>query len=670
MRRFISFLLLFLVLSSLFVVTAPVRAEGTGYYALSFDGVDDYLTLPHVTALENQYSWSIGMIFYYAGKDGDLIDMVDGSEDEANNGWWVYITNGDIYYVYEYGNGSNYQVHFDTNLQPGRWYALVLRRTTSSVHVFLNNFNTTWAYSGLAVATGGGATQYARAFSRHLGTPLEGKLAVLVAWSGTISDSDVQAFFADPLNPPQDGLVLEYLPSSVDTVNGLWKDLSGNGNDGTIVGASYVPLRPVSESTPSASSPYGLSFGGTHEDDYVKVQLQTTYNFTQITYVALAKTNDVGSNAIIDTGNTLLEFRATSIGFWPDTIVPSVGASISDVSNKITLVTVSFDYDTKHYDIYLNNEKISSGTRTDAEQKQWSRLNIGCYGSGRFFDGNIYLVLIYNRALSDEEIKQIYADPLNPPKDGLVLFYSPYSYDPETGKWLNIAPIFPTIPLSEELDATNYGATAERVSIPSLHVYDIENNSEIPVENVSVSLIANNTTISLIPSLLTLPWNSTVTLNVSATNYLPRLLQTPTSITSLAVYLYPAPSENSTTTPPNWTNNFTMPDVNGTGWSGWQIGKEALSLNFDKAVQLFFTQNPNSKAQVFLPFAIWLGMTVLGLVFSQSPLVALTLGVITQASLAGLGAKLDMRLLPGVVTLYLFLFIWILKDFIESRKAD
>ena len=203
----------------------------------------------------------------------------------------------------------------------------------------------------------------------------------------------------------------------------------------------------------------------------------------------------------------------------------------------------------------------------------------------------------------------------------------------------------------------------DNVNKITLYFYDMLNNLEL--NNVTIWIDSQEKTLNTGATIILR--EGTHKLVFEKQGYLPRgMTLNITEDMTLVIYFVLA-NQNHTV---QLTNNFTMPDINGTGWSGWQIGKEALSLNFDKAIQLFFTENPNSQAQAFLPFAIWIGMTILGLVFSQSPLVALTLGVITQASLAGLGAKVDMRLLPGVVTLYLFLFIWILKDFIESRKAD
>ena len=673
MTRRLTLFLLFLLFAGL-LAPAQVKAGTMNYYGLSFDG-SSYVEAPNFN-LENFTVILIGDIHWTRNWQCFF--------NKGTHGVWFGVAGVSTRNLYLLiGDGTAWkQAHtyytstvFDRVTMIGaRWNG-----ETSSI-IVNGKVVSNKTYTGTSFTVGDdsvvriGDQHYSNAY------PSNGTIYEVLVYNRALSDSEIQAIYADPLNPPTSGLVLFYAPDSVDTANNVWTDKSGNGNDGSIVGATYVPLRPLIESEPSKDTPVALRFNG---DDYVDVPWNISIK--DFTIVAIAR---VTQNSAWDMIASAKVASASKSAF--DFVIKSYGQLYLLVGNESGWQYGAYTGNTQKGDWHIYATSYIDGTGAtfyfdgqvkaiatislpgqlgSAVQSSFLRIGAQANPTAYFFNGTISYVLFYTRALSDSEIRQIYENPNNPPKDGLVLWYSPYTYDPASGKWLNRAPIFPTIPLVEELDGTNYGATPERVSIPSASYYDIENNSEIPVENVSVAMTHNNTTIGLIPSFLTLPWNQTVTLNVSAVGYESRTLSILTTINSLAVYLIPAPSNGTTTSPPNWTNNFTMPDINGT-WSGWQIGKEALSLNFDKAIQMFFTENPNSQAQAFLPFAIWIGMTILGLVFSQSPLVALTLGVITQASLAGLGAKVDMRLLPGVVTLYLFLFIWILKDFIESRKAD
>ena len=80
--------------------------------------------------------------------------------------------------------------------------------------------------------------------------------------------------------------------------------------------------------------------------------------------------------------------------------------------------------------------------------------------------GNVEIayVLIYKRALSDDEIAQIYNDPDHPPKSGLVLWLHDTSIDIENNVWRDLS--------GKGNNATIYGATAVDVVRPATRVID------------------------------------------------------------------------------------------------------------------------------------------------------------------------------------------------------
>ncbi|WP_297494765.1 LamG-like jellyroll fold domain-containing protein [Thermococcus sp.] len=469
--------------------------------------------------------------------------------------------------------------------------------------------------------------------------------------------------------------MLEYLPSSVDPATNTWVDESGNGNDGQINGATYVPLRPVSEFSES----YALNFNRT---DYVTSSLQSLENgLTVIQFVKLNSwgTGD-GGNLFSRGGNLGYRYRTLSSNgrLW---VLINNGTAFhvwaaSQVVELHREVMVGFSvapYDT--VEMIYNGKVVFSTSYPYAISNTTAVAYIGALSpTAELIDGEVYVTLIYARKLSDQEIQQIYENPNNPPLDGLVLWYSPYSYDPSTGKWLNRAPIFPTIPLVEELDGVNYGATPERVSIPSTGYYDASNSSPISPLDVSVSLIENNTTISLIPSFLTLPYNETVTLNVSATGYESRTLSILTTINSLAVYLEPAnkTSEyqnvlnvlNQTNLVKNLTANFTITPINPYAKaildSGGSFGKTVeLAIRGDDLVKLIMPQ--------LFTFAF----VILVLFKTDSPLAALGSALIMWAMwTAVIGEAPNLRNSGVTFTLVVFLVAWTLWDLFYNYSRE
>ena len=93
------------------------------------------------------------------------------------------------------------------------------------------------------------------------------------------------------------------------------------------------------------------------------------------------------------------------------------------------------------------------GTTTDIDLSiaRWQDVYENCV---------IAYVIIYNRALGEEEIQQIYNDPDHPPKSGLVLWLHDTSIDAENNVWRDLS--------GKGNNATIYGATAVDVVRPAV----------------------------------------------------------------------------------------------------------------------------------------------------------------------------------------------------------
>ncbi len=680
MRR-VSFLLIFLVLGSLLVVTAPVRAGETQYYALSFDGEDDYVK---VTITESFSSgFSIVAILRFEGIPNTTAGydwMGIATKRRYNDDWGlmqkVSSESGELAL---FVGGTRVVSHeLIGGLKNGHSYMLAATYDGSTAKLYQDGVLIASASASVSIADNYDDIFIGQSYDKY---PFKGKIYLVLIYNRALSDSEIQAIYNDPLNPPTDGLVLFYSPDSVDTANNKWLDKSGHGNDGTIVGASYVPLRPVSEALSDEAR--ALEFDGV--DDYVKVDDFDLLSNSSFTFVWLGLLNDTSVSTLFQLYNSTAAWaEPVRIYCWNNRIQvqlsPAPGTSTRvfpswrDVVKYNTSTMIAVGFNEGQISAWVDG--INVGTQSVSVSAVWTTrgsLYIGRRNGYDWLSGRTYLVLIYSRALSDSEIQQIYENPENPPLDGLVLWYGPYSYDPSAGKWLNIAPIFPTIPLAEELDAQNHGATAERVSIPSLHVYDIENNSEIPVENVSVSLIANNTTISLIPSLLTLPYNSTVTLNVSAIGYLPRTLKPSTPVSALTIYLQP---ENQGESPnveqavdttelvKNITSYVSITPINPYAKAFMDSGG-----SFGDTIKLAL--KGDSLMRLILPQVLILAIVIVVLVQTTSPPAALGGVLIGWAmSLGILGEAPSLRNSGMTFMLVVFLVAWTLWDLFYNYSRE
>jgi len=183
-------------------------------------------------------------------------------------------------------------------------------------------------------------------------------------------------------------------------------DLSGHGNNGTIYGAQCVQGR----------SGKALSF---HGDDYVDCGNDESLNITdEITIVAWERVEDLINDCqmIVDKTRGVGD-RAYGIRIRTDNRIAFFITNESDVTITVGGLVpdlgewyfVAGTYDGVSAKLYINgalfNEKPFSGNIQICS----NNVGIGARSGGLFpFYGTVDEVRIYNRALSEEEIKWLY----------------------------------------------------------------------------------------------------------------------------------------------------------------------------------------------------------------------------------------------------------------------
>ena len=682
MTRRLSALFL-LLLAGLLAPAHIVKAGTVSYYGVQFDGSSSYVEAPNTFDLEDFTIIVIGNI-HWTGEWQSFVNkgvhgVWFGVAGEVTPNLYLLIGNGT---VWEQSHKYYTSSVFDRVTMVGaRWNGV-----TSSI-IVNGKVVSNKTYTGASFSVGDnnvvriGNQYYSNAY------PTNGTIYEVLIYNRALSDSEIQAIYNDPLHPPTTGLVLFYAPGSVDPSTNTWHDKSGNGDDGTIVGATYVPLRPVEESTPSKNAPVALSFDGTSAK--VKVDAFKNMTVSQLSVVAIARgvqnknyfrlmpfmtqyltwgTADEGG---ID---CWVERHYLKLNIDNKTTVKQVTINIDDVNSDVVVPAWVVDLKDNVAKLYLNGQLVGQSDTNGITSITFSNpLWVGWRHWAPGANQTIYALLVYTRALNSSEIREIYENPENPPLDGLVLWYGPYSYDPSTGKWLNRAPIFPTVPLVEELDGTNYGATAERVSIPSASYYNAENSSPISPLNVSVEMLYNNTTISLIPSFLTLPYNTTLTLNVSATGYESRLLTIPSVINNLAVYLEPTQSNTTTNSlqPPTETISpaFKISDnYNDQGLWGGRLGIYFLTGNWSEGFRRFWTLNP--MFELVLPVIFAFGIILSSYLVTRKPLVPVGTTAVMATFFGMLGIPLQLSIATPLAALFIFWIIYTLWEFYKRFERS
>jgi len=192
---------------------------------------------------------------------------------------------------------------------------------------------------------------------------------------------------------------------------------------------------------------YGLYFDG--EDDYVSIPHSDSLNVTDFTVIVFSQFLGEGTagkaywTIIAKNNEGMGKYDMFHIGVHSNEhkIWARIGDgnSFPEIYGRTINVGENFCVVLRRngtsIDLLLNNELQGSKTLSD----YYSNTDPVILGKwepyDNYYNGKIYLVLIYNRALSDTEIQQIYNDPTNPPTDGLVLWLAPDSVDTANDIW-------------------------------------------------------------------------------------------------------------------------------------------------------------------------------------------------------------------------------------------
>ena len=184
-----------------------------------------------------------------------------------------------------------------------------------------------------------------------------------------------------------------------------WTDLSGNGNNGTLIGV------------PSYNNTNGGNFNFDNVDDYVNLG-SSVINSTAYTKVAWIRPEGGSRNIISSSGtnghvmwmsNSTSTVYAGHNGYWSNTNfrVSHRPNNPGDMLNQWWCVVVTFST-SSGWAMYFNGELVDTDSNTDALNNASLDTYISSYGGAgaNLFDGDIPVVQIYNRALTASEVKQ------------------------------------------------------------------------------------------------------------------------------------------------------------------------------------------------------------------------------------------------------------------------
>jgi hypothetical protein len=220
-------------------------------------------------------------------------------------------------------------------------------------------------------------------------------------------DSDYKMFTGP--NIVTDGLVLYLDAANQKSYPGsgtVWTDLSGNGNNGTLING------PTFDSGNNGN----LVFDGI--DDRGNILHNDLFNIdTGVTLSIWINRNTTVSNSrvLAKGGNNNSTKGITIASGAPHTINTLIGNGTIRRSLNISLRTNVWEYVTtiykrsEIYNMYINGVFAASQTAFDEECNNTSRnIDIGSQGAGTFLSGKISNISWYNKVLTSEEILQNY----------------------------------------------------------------------------------------------------------------------------------------------------------------------------------------------------------------------------------------------------------------------
>ena len=211
---------------------------------------------------------------------------------------------------------------------------------------------------------------------------------------------------------PTSGLTLYLDAGNTSSYSGSgtdWFDLSGNDNHGTLTNG------------PTYSSDNGGSIVFDGVNDYVtfsSVSGMPTGN-TEYTIVSFVKKdNETRRDGIIGYGtsstNRYLGFRTMGPPFETNGLVNYWWASDFEVNTTISAntwynFTSKFDKVTNQRQMYINDSSIGTNTPSGTYNLgPQTNLSVGLSYGTDYIDGNISVILVYNRSLTNTELTQVW----------------------------------------------------------------------------------------------------------------------------------------------------------------------------------------------------------------------------------------------------------------------
>ena len=423
---------------------------GNSANALDFNGAGSSVVVPHSKSIAIQNDVTISVWKKGRTPTRNYENYITKRDGQGN---WNYSLQGSFYYgpggcpgekdKYMTGRRNSGQMELkftDTTVSEsiGIWVNLVVSIRDKRATFFINGspsgtscFGSDFTLPSVDV----GAPLTIGSFE---GDWYNGALDDVRIYNRALSGTEVKALYDYESTPPDNSFITNGLVAYY-PFNGNANDESGSGNNGAVQGALLIPDRNGDSNraydfdgksqivVPSSASLNLTSFS---VSAWVKIQ-----NPDRAFYQILTKGGDLDENyEILVYGNQLPPFGTidTAVKWSDGTRGGYSGESPSKNYVKPSLwnhILVSYDKTSGYLNVYINREISFRAFVNKIPKINSTPLHIGSDPNmGRNHLGSIDDVRIYNRALSDGEVKALYDYESTPPDNsfitnGLVAYY-------------------------------------------------------------------------------------------------------------------------------------------------------------------------------------------------------------------------------------------------------
>ncbi|WP_230868153.1 LamG domain-containing protein [Iocasia frigidifontis] len=400
-------------------------------YALSFDGVDDYVEIPYQSALIQD---SFTIEFFMQLTDKNQIQTFIDYGGYGSNRWMIKrMDDGMLRMIWGADYLNNYP---DFSLNSKQQMASIVRDGINVYFYVDGELLHTWSHANDALG------QYNLILGKRSDNNTQfSEMGVdeIRIWNRSLSQQEIQNNMNIQLTGNEPGLVA-YYRCDEGTGNTLI-DATGNGNDGTIYGASYVPgeaelelsdnVYEIQETEPQTIKDTVLSFDGV--DDYVDIgNLGNQTTIGTIEFMMDSKALENYNNCFTTNfagGDNAIRFEENVNGRF----VACIGNSSSHLNhvytnslmvNTIYHVALVWDFSSNNVKGYLDGELVFDESHSYIPSNM-SDVQIGRgFNTDRYWYGNINEFRIWNYDRTQSEIQYYMNKKLTGTEEGLIAYYN------------------------------------------------------------------------------------------------------------------------------------------------------------------------------------------------------------------------------------------------------